>query len=213
MSSARSSPGAGHRPPPDSHQSRRLRPPERYGRNAACSIMAPTLPSTDALGVIGSPSTRAPPAVGRTRPSNMRSAVVLPAPFGPSKPHTAPEPTENERSSTASTPLPKRFVSPATSITGAARISSHATRATCEALRVVADRMTAAVYVGDGAIEVQEVPVPELGARDALIEVSHCGICGTDLHLVLEKYARPGSVLGHEWSGTIAAVGSDVTDW
>jgi 2-desacetyl-2-hydroxyethyl bacteriochlorophyllide A dehydrogenase len=73
--------------------------------------------------------------------------------------------------------------------------------------------MTAAVYVGDGAIEVQELPVPELGARDALIEVSHCGICGTDLHLVLEKYARPGSVLGHEWSGTIAAVGDNVTDW
>jgi threonine dehydrogenase-like Zn-dependent dehydrogenase len=41
--------------------------------------------------------------------------------------------------------------------------------------------MTAAVYVGDGAIEVQDLPVPELGARDALIEVSHCGICGTDL--------------------------------
>ena len=40
--------------------------------------------------------------------------------------------------------------------------------------------------------------------------MSHCGICGTDLHLVLEKYARPDSVLGHEWAGTIAAVGADV---
>lgn len=38
-----------------------------------------------------------------------------------------------------------------------------------------------------------------------MIEVSHCGICGTDLHLVLEGYARPGTVLGHEWSGTIVA--------
>ena len=46
-----------------------------------------------------------------------------------------------------------------------------------------------------------------------MIEVSHCGICGTDLHLVLEKYARPGSVLGHEWAGTIAALGSDVRGW
>jgi 2-desacetyl-2-hydroxyethyl bacteriochlorophyllide A dehydrogenase len=73
--------------------------------------------------------------------------------------------------------------------------------------------MTAAVYVGDGVIEVQDLPVPELGAHDALVEVSHCGICGTDLHLVLEKYARPGSVLGHEWSGTLAAVGEAVTDW
>jgi 2-desacetyl-2-hydroxyethyl bacteriochlorophyllide A dehydrogenase len=73
--------------------------------------------------------------------------------------------------------------------------------------------MTASVYVGDGQLEVQELPVPELGPNDALIAVSHCGICGTDLHLVLEKYARPGSVLGHEWSGTIAALGSDVKGW
>src|SRR5690349_7103159 len=73
--------------------------------------------------------------------------------------------------------------------------------------------MRAAVYLGDGAIEVQNIDVPELGPQRALIDVSHCGICGTDLHLVLEQYARAGSVLGHEWSGTIAAVGPDVTGW
>jgi 2-desacetyl-2-hydroxyethyl bacteriochlorophyllide A dehydrogenase len=73
--------------------------------------------------------------------------------------------------------------------------------------------MPAAVYIGDGGIEVQQLPVPALGAAEALVEVSHCGICGTDLHLVLERYARPGSILGHEWSGTIAAVGSDVSGW
>jgi 2-desacetyl-2-hydroxyethyl bacteriochlorophyllide A dehydrogenase len=79
-----------------------------------------------------------------------------------------------------------------------------------------ADAMTtmpAAVYVGDGTIDVQQLPVPELGPRDVLVEVSHCGICGTDLHLVLEQYARAGSVLGHEWSGTIAAVGEAVDGW
>ena len=53
-------------------------------------------------------------------------------------------------------------------------------------------------------------PRPDLGPDEALVEVSHCGICGTDLHLVLERFARPGSVLGHEWSGTIAALGADV---
>jgi 2-desacetyl-2-hydroxyethyl bacteriochlorophyllide A dehydrogenase len=73
--------------------------------------------------------------------------------------------------------------------------------------------MVAAVYVGDGAIEVQRVPVPEVGPRDALVEVSHCGICGTDLHLVLEQYARPGSVLGHEWAGTIVQTGAEVDGW
>ena len=52
--------------------------------------------------------------------------------------------------------------------------------------------MPAAVYLGDGEIEVRELDVPELGPQQALVEVSHCGICGTDLHLVLEQYARPG---------------------
>jgi (R,R)-butanediol dehydrogenase/meso-butanediol dehydrogenase/diacetyl reductase len=73
--------------------------------------------------------------------------------------------------------------------------------------------MPAAVYVGDGIIDVQDLPVPELRAHEVLVEVSHCGICGTDLHLVIEQYARPGSVLGHEWSGRIAACGPDVAGW
>ena len=77
----------------------------------------------------------------------------------------------------------------------------------------IPERMDAAVYVGDGNIEVQSIPVPEPGPGDALVAVSHCGICGTDLHLVLEQYARAGSVLGHEWSGTIAAVGPGVAGW
>src|SRR3954471_2607186 len=78
---------------------------------------------------------------------------------------------------------------------------------------MIPDQMQAAVYVGDGAIELQAIAVPEVGPGDALVEVSHCGICGTDLHLVLERYARPGSVLGHEWSGTIAAAGAGAKGW
>jgi (R,R)-butanediol dehydrogenase/meso-butanediol dehydrogenase/diacetyl reductase len=73
--------------------------------------------------------------------------------------------------------------------------------------------MPAAVYLGDGDMTVRELPVPALGPHDVLVEVSHCGICGTDLHLVLEKYARPDSVLGHEWAGTIVALGADVHGW
>jgi 2-desacetyl-2-hydroxyethyl bacteriochlorophyllide A dehydrogenase len=70
--------------------------------------------------------------------------------------------------------------------------------------------MPAAVYTGDGRIELQSRPVPQPAAGEALVEVSHCGICGTDLHLVLEQYARPGSILGHEWSGTVRATGAGV---
>jgi (R,R)-butanediol dehydrogenase/meso-butanediol dehydrogenase/diacetyl reductase len=70
------------------------------------------------------------------------------------------------------------------------------------------EMMPAAVYVGEGRIEVQEVPVPVPGPGEVLVEVANCGICGTDLHLVLERYAKAGDVLGHEWAGKVATVGT-----
>lgn len=56
-------------------------------------------------------------------------------------------------------------------------------------------------------------PVPGLGPSDVLLRVSHCGICGSDIHFVTEGWGRPGSVEGHEFSATIAAVGDAVTAW
>src|SRR5579872_2952104 len=73
--------------------------------------------------------------------------------------------------------------------------------------------MPAAVYVGDRRLEVQDLPVPTPGPGQVLVEVAQCGICGSDMHLVLEGYARPGTVLGHEWAGTVVASGDDVTGW
>ncbi len=69
------------------------------------------------------------------------------------------------------------------------------------------DLMPAAVYTGERSVDVREVRVPEPRPGEALVEVSHCGVCGTDLHLVLEGYARPGSILGHEWSATVVDAG------
>jgi threonine dehydrogenase-like Zn-dependent dehydrogenase len=46
-----------------------------------------------------------------------------------------------------------------------------------------------------------------------LVEVSHCGVCGSDLHMVIEGWGRKGSIGGHEWSGVIVAIGADVTGW
>ena len=68
--------------------------------------------------------------------------------------------------------------------------------------------MPAAVYVGDGRIAVEEVPVPEPGPGEVLVEIAECGICGSDLHMVLERYAKPGAILGHEWSGVVATAPS-----
>jgi 2-desacetyl-2-hydroxyethyl bacteriochlorophyllide A dehydrogenase len=75
------------------------------------------------------------------------------------------------------------------------------------------ERMPAAVLKGPGRVEVEEVPVPAIGPGDVLVAIDLCGICGTDLHMILEGWATPGSWQGHEWTGTVAAVGPEVTGW
>ena len=73
--------------------------------------------------------------------------------------------------------------------------------------------MPVAVYRGPGDVGVEWRPVPSPGAGQVLAEVGHCGVCGSDLHLIVEGWGKPGTVAGHEWAGTVAAVGPDVTDW
>jgi threonine dehydrogenase-like Zn-dependent dehydrogenase len=73
--------------------------------------------------------------------------------------------------------------------------------------------MRAAVLVAPGQFEVRDVPVPEVGPSDALIRVSRTGICGTDVHIFNGHYAadRLPLIPGHEFCGTVAATGRDVT--
>ena len=75
--------------------------------------------------------------------------------------------------------------------------------------------MPAAVLKGLMHVEVEDRPLPELGPDDVLLEVSHCGICGSDLHFMVEweGAAKPNAIEGHEYSGTVAAVGSAVKGW
>ncbi|HEX4051067.1 MAG TPA: L-threonine 3-dehydrogenase [Steroidobacteraceae bacterium] len=63
-----------------------------------------------------------------------------------------------------------------------------------------------------------DVPVPEPGINDVLIRVHKTGICGTDLHIYeWDAWARSTIVIplviGHEFVGEIAAVGSNVVDF
>ncbi|HXX90296.1 MAG TPA: alcohol dehydrogenase catalytic domain-containing protein [Acidimicrobiales bacterium] len=73
--------------------------------------------------------------------------------------------------------------------------------------------MLAAVYRAPGRIEVEEVPVPRPGPGEVLVEVGHCGVCGSDVHLMVEGWGRADMVGGHEFSGTVAALGPDAGDW
>jgi threonine dehydrogenase-like Zn-dependent dehydrogenase len=73
--------------------------------------------------------------------------------------------------------------------------------------------MRAAVYREKGRLAVEARPIPELGPHDVLLRISHCGVCGSDLHMVVEGWGRPDSIGGHEYSGHVAALGSAVTGW
>ena len=73
--------------------------------------------------------------------------------------------------------------------------------------------MPAAVFMGLRDVTVEERPTPVPGAGEMLLEVSHCGICGSDLHFLLEWGGVEGVIEGHEYSGTVAAVGEGVDGW
>lgn len=64
--------------------------------------------------------------------------------------------------------------------------------------------MLAARWEAIEDLKLADVPEPEAGPGEALIEVARCGICGSDLHSWREGFAAsPGQVLGHELAGTV----------
>jgi len=69
---------------------------------------------------------------------------------------------------------------------------------------------------GNGNMEIRDVPEPEPGPGQVKIVVEKTGICGSDLHIFHSDIAipvRPPVVTGHEFAGTICAVGEAVTGW
>ena len=73
--------------------------------------------------------------------------------------------------------------------------------------------MKAAVYQGKQRFEIQDVPMPQPGPGQVLVKVEYCGICGTDVHGFMFDVIEPGSIVGHEVSGTVVEVGSEITRW
>lgn len=85
--------------------------------------------------------------------------------------------------------------------------------------------MKAARYYDQKDIRIEDIPEPELKPGTVAIDVAWCGICGTDLHEYLEgpifvpPKGKPHPIsgeeapvtLGHEFSGTITALGEGVT--
>jgi threonine 3-dehydrogenase len=70
---------------------------------------------------------------------------------------------------------------------------------------------------GEG-FRLEDVPTPEIGINDVLIRVRKTGICGTDLHIYQwDRWAQQTIpvplVIGHEFVGEVAKVGSNVSDF
>jgi L-iditol 2-dehydrogenase len=84
---------------------------------------------------------------------------------------------------------------------------------TLRSLGPIPKTMRAGVYRDKGIVRVEEVPVPEVGDGEVLIKVAACGICGTDIKKIFQRYVEPPQILGHELAGTVLAVGPGVTQW
>jgi 2-desacetyl-2-hydroxyethyl bacteriochlorophyllide A dehydrogenase len=75
--------------------------------------------------------------------------------------------------------------------------------------------MLAAVFEGQGALALKEVPVPKISAADqVLLEVEAASICGTDCQILKVPAghpATPGAILGHEYVARVLEPGSGVS--
>jgi len=73
--------------------------------------------------------------------------------------------------------------------------------------------MRASYLIAPERSEVREVPVPEPKHDEILVQVAACGVCTSELHTWLghNKAVKLPRLMGHEPSGTVAAVGSHVT--
>jgi 2-desacetyl-2-hydroxyethyl bacteriochlorophyllide A dehydrogenase len=74
--------------------------------------------------------------------------------------------------------------------------------------------MRAVVVERPGDAALRDVPIPEPGWGDVLVRIGAAGICGSDVEVLDGRrpagYVRYPIIPGHEWAGTVAAVGSGV---
>jgi 6-hydroxycyclohex-1-ene-1-carbonyl-CoA dehydrogenase len=74
----------------------------------------------------------------------------------------------------------------------------------------------AVLYAAKEPLRVEEVPTPTPGPGELLVKVAACGLCHTDLHYIdhgVPTFKKPPLILGHEVSGTVAALGDGVMGW
>jgi (R,R)-butanediol dehydrogenase / meso-butanediol dehydrogenase / diacetyl reductase len=75
--------------------------------------------------------------------------------------------------------------------------------------------MRAVAVTGERRAEVVDIDRPVPGPSEVLLDVSFCGICGSDLHMLAMPAGMlpAGHVLGHELTGVVAALGYAAGEW
>lgn len=80
--------------------------------------------------------------------------------------------------------------------------------------------MKAIRFMSPEAIEYSDVPRPEIKSNEVLAKIEYAGFCATDIELLTGEmihikngYTKYPIIPGHEWSGTVVAVGGDVREF
>lgn len=73
--------------------------------------------------------------------------------------------------------------------------------------------MKAAFFYGIEQIKIVNVPIPKVGDNEALLKVSTCAVCGSDIRIFHygNDRVKPPQILGHEIAGKVVEVGKNVT--
>ena len=70
--------------------------------------------------------------------------------------------------------------------------------------------MRAALITGAGQLEIRDFPDPTPTDTGVVVDVTFCGVCGTDVQAYTSGRAYTPAICGHEWTGTVSAVGRSV---
>jgi hypothetical protein len=75
--------------------------------------------------------------------------------------------------------------------------------------------MKTVLYPAFDELTIADQPEPQIAPHEVLIEVAACGVCGSELDSFRARSPRrpPPLIMGHEYCGRIAAVGSAVSGW
>jgi len=81
----------------------------------------------------------------------------------------------------------------------------------------IPEKMRAAVLYGLNDVRLEERPVPEPGADEALVKIEACGVCGGDIKIITKGMPKQPPfgefIIGHEYAGTVVDVGAGIDEF